>query len=324
MSLSVDARCGYCKNHFSDSKAYRTSDIFGNSFHIAHCQHCGAYSLQPPPDDKLLALAYDDSYYGEQSKKFSFPLVENILDWFRQGRARNISRYLKEGDSLLDIGCGNGYFLFSVGKQKPIKLFGIEPEGGSARRAAQIPGIQLKIGVLEPGDFQPNSLDAITLIHVFEHLTEPATTLDIITGIIKPGGILMMSFPNIDSWQSRMFKGNWLHLDPPRHLFFFRPKDFKQLLKSRGYELISEKHSSLEQNPFGMVQSILNLVTAKREVLFESMKGNKSYTIKYQGFPMLLHKLFFFLSLPVFMLTNFLAALFKKGATVEFVFRKVN
>ena len=80
---------------------------------------------------------------------------------------------------------------------------------------------------LEKNDFAPQSFDAVTLIHVFEHLPDPRQTLEIISEILKKDGILMMSFPNIDSFQSRIFKGKWLHIDPPRHLFFFSPKDFK-------------------------------------------------------------------------------------------------
>ena len=108
------------------------------------------------------------------------------------------------------------------------QIYGVEMPGGSADRAKKIEGLTLKLGHLRIHDFEPNTFDAITLHHVFEHLTEPKRYLEIICEILKPGGHLVISFPNIDSFQSRFFKGNWFHLDPPRHLFFFTPDDFKK------------------------------------------------------------------------------------------------
>ncbi|MCX6273062.1 MAG: class I SAM-dependent methyltransferase [Bacteroidetes bacterium] len=318
------ATCGYCEMKTYGGVRYPTRDIFGNQYQVVQCDYCQAWSLHPRPDEALLRKAYDTSYYGETEKKFSFPLVEDILDWFRDGRARKLLKFVKENDNVLDIGCGNGHFLQSLLKYRKVNIFGVELPGKSAERAARVPGINLKTGSLEMDDFQPVSLHAITLFHVFEHLTAPSSTLDIIDRILMKGGVLIISFPNIGSWQSRIFKGDWLHLDPPRHLFFFTPKDFIALMQKRGYRLLSEKYGSPEQNPFGMVQSILNLFTRKREVLFEELKGNKSYTAEYQGFLMFLQKLFFFVSFPVFMVTNFISAIFKKGATVEFVFQKSN
>lgn len=58
----------------------------------------------------------------------------------------------------------------------------------AAQRAAQIPNIHLKIGELQANDFEPQSIDAVTMFHVVEHLPNPAEVLAIISQIIKPGG----------------------------------------------------------------------------------------------------------------------------------------
>src|ERR1022692_3833977 len=254
--------CGFCKKE--DSRIlYPTFDVFGNNFTINRCNCCKAYFLAPRPDSELLAKAYDDSYYGKKDEKFE-GLVEKFINYFRSRRANRLSKYLADGAIVLDIGCGNGKFLQSLLHFGKYHLNGIEMEGNSAKRAARITEINLKIGALQPYDFKKESVDAISLFHVFEHPTEPKETLDILSDIIKKDGILMISVPNIASFQSRMFKGKWLHLDPPRHLFFFSPKDFKELMLTYGFEILEEKHFITEQNPFGMVQSILNCFTKKR------------------------------------------------------------
>jgi hypothetical protein len=131
-----------------------------------------------------------------------------------------------------------------------------------------------------------------------------------------------MSFPNIDSWQSKMFKGKWLHLDPPRHLFFFAPLDFVEMMKKRGFLLESKKFFSPEQNPYGMIQSTLNLFTKKREVLFENLKGNTAYAPEYGKINIIFQKLFFLGAMPFFMVADVFATIAGKSATVEFTFRK--
>ena len=160
----------------------------------------------------LLKKAYEPSYYGETSEKF-IPLIENLVDYFRAARARYLAKFLNSEAKVLDIGCGNGRFLSYLTKIDNFQLFGTELEGNSARRAALVKGINLKIGELGINDFQPQTFDAITMFHVFEHLKEPVEMLEIISQIIKKDGILLVSFPNIAGFQSKLFKGDWFHME---------------------------------------------------------------------------------------------------------------
>lgn len=313
--------CGFCKS--TNSKTlYKTFDIFENNYSINKCNDCNAYFLAPRPSNKRLEQAYDSSYYGEKEEKFSSPLVEKVLDFFRSGRSCRVSKYLKNGDKILDIGCGNGRFLKYLLNYGKYELYGTEMEGNSANRTSKIPEIKLKIGSLNQNDFLDNYFDAISLFHVFEHLTEPLQTIEIIKKILKPGGIVVFSFPNISSLQSKIFKGKWLHLDPPRHLFFFSPNDFINIMQTNGFDVVKKHYFSLEQNPFGAVQSTLNLTTKKREVFFESLKGNKNYIKEYSKFNLFAQKMFFVFTMPLFAFNDLFLSIIGKSATVELTFKK--
>jgi SAM-dependent methyltransferase len=208
-------------------------------------------------------------------------------------------------------------------KKGNFKLYGTEMQGKAAERTPKSGKIKLKIGKLDANDFPHNSFDAITLFQVFEHLTEPKNTLDIVSKIIKPKGILIISFPNIDSFQSRIFKGKWIHLDPPRHLFFFKPNDFFAEMKKYGFNLINQGHYSMEYNPYGMQQSILNCIIKKRDVLYEYLKGNKDYIKDYSKLNLFLQSMFFKITFPIFVISDLFESYFRKGAVVQFVFRKI-
>ena len=311
--------CGYCRAAKS-LRLYPTQSIFGDNFHINRCLKCNAVFLSPRPTPKQLEIAYGDSYYGQGQQKFT-GYVETVLDWFRQGRARRVSRYVKPPAKVLDIGCGNGRFLGNLIVHS-FKCYGIELPGRAAERAKLIPKLNLTTGKIRPDTYEENFFDAITMWHVFEHMEEPLNTLDIICKILKQGGYLMMSLPNIDSLQSRIFGGKWLHLDPPRHLFFIGASDLISKMKDFGFVLVRQQHLSLEQNPFGFQQSLLNCALSKRDVLFESLKNNDTYTKEYSRFGIYLQKLFYIFTFPLFVLLAVIEASLRRGGTIEMVFKK--
>ncbi len=300
----------------------KTSDIFQNLYEIRQCKDCRAYYLWPFPTKEMLAKAYDVSYYGTNETKFKAGPVEKVLDGFRKHRAGKLAQKLPPRARILDIGCGNGNFLEFLSAISDFELHGIERDMKAASRAMSKQGMTIKTTPLEAGDYPDNYFDAITLFHVFEHLPNAAETLEIIDSILKPGGILYLSFPNIGSLQALLFRGKWLHLDPPRHLLFFTPKEFKALMIKKNFVCQRINYISFEQNPFGMVQSLLNVVLKKREVLFERLKGNNDYAPEYGKFSTFMQKVFFMVSFPVFVILDALVSLFQKGATVTFIFQK--
>ncbi len=312
--------CIYCLQHDYEEK-YPTKGIFDTSYMICQCRACKAFFLAPAPDAEEIARAYDVDYYGRKSEKF-IRFVENLVDVFRTYRSYELSRYIPNHSKVLDIGCGNGRSLLLLKKFGDFELHGTELPGKSASRAKQIDEIRLKLGNIDFDEYPENYFDAVTMYQVFEHLDKPHKTLDVIDRIIKPGGVLILSFPNIKSFQSRLFKGRWFHLDPPRHLFLFKPDDFSELMKNRNYVELKRKYFSAEQNSFGWIQSILNCFYSKRELLYERLKGNKEYGKEYSKANIFLQQLFFVISFPLFLIFDLIESFFRDGATVKFIYRK--
>jgi len=312
--------CRFC-NTTDNFELYSARDTSERLWGINKCNNCKAVFLTPQPTPEQLQMAYDASYYGEGDSKFAFS-VEGFIDKFRRKRAKFLSLRLSPKARVLDIGCGNGRFLQHLSTFGDYELHGIEMEGGSSERAKKVKEIKLKIGTLKKDDYADGYFDAVTLFHVFEHLDNPKETLHLIKSILKEDGTLVISMPNISSWQAKMFKGQWLHLDPPRHLFFFDPYDLIKVMETFGFKLIHKRWMSIEQNPFGWVQSCLNKLTAKRDVLYERLKGNARYAPEYGGSNIFFQKLFLIITLPFFILSDVFESLFHKNGTFQFTFRK--
>ncbi|MGQ9847480.1 MAG: class I SAM-dependent methyltransferase [Bacteroidales bacterium] len=303
---------------------WRTNDINNHIWSIYKCQNCHFYFINPFPSKEQLEEAYDQDYYGKGEKKFSFPFVEHVLDFFRSKRARKLKKYLnsKLDAHILDIGCGNGHFLFYLYKLGFKNLYGIELPGKSAERASKLPSLAIKIGEIENAMYDADVFDAITMFHVLEHTKNPIKILQNIWLWLKENGIVMISFPNIASRQAQKYKGFWLHLDPPRHLNFIAPDDFIVQMDLLGFELVTCHYFSIEQNPFGYIQSFLNKRARKREILFESLKGNKHYLKDVPKKTIIFQYLIFILLMPYFVFIDLIDSWQKKAGTVSFVFKK--
>ena len=318
----IEPICIYCQSKNYSSK-YKFQDIYEDQYSLLKCLDCETYFLNPKPSEKQLARAYNEEYYGKGEKKFN-PTVEKVIDLFRSFKAKGFSRYLPGQGKVLDIGCGNGHFLHYLGKCGEYELHGIEPEGKSAERAEKYKEIRLLKGPLTESSYQENSFDAISLIHVFEHLPNPREIIEIITRIGKPKAILYIEMPNIDSWQARFYKGDWLHLDPPRHLNLMSPERLKKNLHDFGWELIAESYFSPQFSPFGVQQSLLNRICSKREVLYEYLKGNSNYVKEYSWMALKLMQLFHWVTFPLFVFTDAISAISRKGGTFKLIFRKLD
>ncbi len=315
------ASCPFCAR-MAATPWCRTRDERGADYSVWMCRACGTAFLWPAPAEAELIRAYAGDYYGAGDTKFGSN-VEGFRDHFSKSRARHLTRGLNAGARILDVGCGDGRLLRNMQKVGHFDLHGIELPGRAAERAAGTPGIQLHLGTLETLPLPATSFDLITLVHVFEHLPAPRDTLDRLAQLLNPGGRLFLAFPNISSWQACIFRGDWFHLDPPRHLSLVPPRVVVAYLESRGFRLLDTHHLCLEQNIYGWIQSMLNRCDRHRSFLYERLKRNRGYVATRGAGSLAVHAALGGLVLAPAMLLDCASAVAGAGATVEMTFQRV-
>jgi len=241
----------------------------GAKFPLVQCEGCGVHAIFPQPTDEQLTAAYSHEYYGRHGKKF-VGSVASVIGWFQGSRARQVAKLAPAGGRILDVGCGRADFL----RQLQQKDFAVEGTERSAEAAAQAPaGIRIHVGDLIEIDLPVESYDVVTIWHVFEHVRQPAETIRKIRSLLKPDGRLIIAVPNADSDQAKRYGLHWFHHDPPRHLFGFGPQSLTMLLTGNGFDIEKISTHSLEQNPFGEIQSRLNAQGKPRDRLYDQLKG---------------------------------------------------
>ena len=111
-------------------------------------------------------------------------------------------------------------------------------EADEISRAKDIP---VKKGDLKDVDIDEASMDVVTLWHTLEHIQD-LSVLNKISSVLKKNAVLIISVPNIESFQSRIFGKKWLHYNEPYHLHHFSPKSLALLLEKSGFSPFKTKH----------------------------------------------------------------------------------
>ncbi len=226
------------------------------------CSSCKTLFLNPMPKPKDMAF-----YYRTQ---FSYD-VGKIEETRTRSRARNIVRILRRmkpnGKELLDIGSGYGYFLNEAQKQE-YDVTGIEPSKALYTYSKRY----LKAHMINT-DFQSflkinkNNYDIITLIHVIEHLPDPKQTLEQIIGLLKPGGILYIETPNLDSHLYETEQDHYTFLTPPDHLWIFSPSSIRELLKNmKGVSVAKITTTTHPEHFMGILKRKLQITNNKHQI----------------------------------------------------------
>jgi SAM-dependent methyltransferase len=102
-------------------------------------------------------------------------------------------RQVPPGGKILDFGCSSGRLLAPFVREYQCIGFEINAEAAALARSK---GIQMLSDPMEAGR---QSLDAVVLVDVFEHLSQPTQTLVDLAGLLKPGGRMIISTGNADS-----------------------------------------------------------------------------------------------------------------------------
>jgi SAM-dependent methyltransferase len=226
------------------------------SFEVAVCGGCGAGVTLPRLESEALAALYPDEYgpYDTVQGGLAAAISRLIQRW--QGRRALATRPLRalaerEPGRVVDVGCGRGD-LGAYLAERGWRVTGIEPSA-PACSAARARGVDARQGTIETVELEDGAYDAAVFRHSLEHVTDPVAALRRARAALRPGGLVLISVPNFDSWQRRHFGSRWYHLDLPRHRVHFTEPAVRRALERAELEPISITTST---SPVGLPASI--------------------------------------------------------------------
>ena len=151
-----------------------------------------------------------------------------------------VEDYVSPPGRLLDFGCGWGFFL-QVARSRGWKPYGIEPLPGTALHARARFGMDVVADVLRDDTYADDYFDVVTAFQVFEHLPDPNEVLSILRRCIRPGGVILIEVPNIDTWSFRLLGKRHRHFVED-HLQFFSAATLGRLLENHEIEVMETSY----------------------------------------------------------------------------------
>jgi SAM-dependent methyltransferase len=195
-------------------------------FRFPECGACGTVFLDPATPQP--AGIYGSSYFAESAPGgLEASWIRLTLDC----HVRRLGR-VEPGWRVLDVGCGNGAWL-EVLRAKGIVAEGLDPTP-EACAAARAKGLTVHEGWLERNELPDASFDLITANHCLEHSDNPEGFLRGCARLLKPGGVLHLAIPNVESWEAQHAGAAWFHLDPPYHVCLPTQRGLDAVLERSG------------------------------------------------------------------------------------------
>jgi SAM-dependent methyltransferase len=138
--------------------------------------------------------------------------------------------------SLLELGCMTGHFLVRA-QQAGYKVTGLDPDIWATKYAVSEFGVDARPEYLPDAGIDDDSFDVVAAFHTVEHLRDPLGTLREVHRVLRPGGLLVIEVPIIDSLAVRALGPYHRHYVFDHTLFLTR-RTGAELLAAAGFDVV--------------------------------------------------------------------------------------
>jgi SAM-dependent methyltransferase len=233
-------------------------------YRMVRCNSCGLVRSDPVASHATVTRLYEQSTfdYGRE--------VDNLRRTYGAYLAR-LERYHVNKGSILEIGCGNGFFLEEARAQGYRDPRGVEPSEAAIQFAH--PGIRSGIvcAMMGPELFPEAHFDVVCFFQVLDHIFDPAGILETCLQILKPGGLVLCLNHNVEALSARLMKDRSPIIDI-EHTYLYSPRTMKRLFERFGFEV---KETGSVQNRYSLsyLMRLVPLPSALKKSLLALLNG---------------------------------------------------
>jgi 2-polyprenyl-3-methyl-5-hydroxy-6-metoxy-1,4-benzoquinol methylase len=206
-----------------------------DGFSFVRCSRCSAVYQDPSPVFEDLRRRYGEGYFAYEHENESnfFHLMELGL---KDIGFDALTAPLSEPKTFLDIGCATGMLIESM-KRKGWVVKGADICRESAEYGRRTRGVDIFPGTLQEAGLPDNSFSVVHFSHLIEHVPDPRGFLAEVLRVLKPGGYAVITTPNVDGFQARLFRAGWRSAIAD-HLVLFSRRTLGRLLEESGFRTL--------------------------------------------------------------------------------------
>lgn len=198
---------------------------------VVRCDQCSLVYLNPRVRADLIGRGYADAVDPTFVAQDACRIATFTTSLRRLARRHG----LRPAETrILDVGCAGGAFPRAAA-DLGFQVVGVEPSAWLAAEGARRYGLDIRAGTLEELALPPASFDVVTLWDVIEHLPRPDLLLTEVRRLLRPDGLLVVNYPDLDGLVRRVMGWRWpFFLNV--HLTYFTPATIRRLVLRHGFE----------------------------------------------------------------------------------------
>lgn len=228
---------------------------FEGTFTYVQCKRCGLVYMNPQISPDEISEFYPLDYGPHKPKRKNQQDKHVLRNKFKKRPFTTLLlEKLNAHKRLLDVGCGSGSFLHEIKTLTGCEIQGVDLSTTAAKVAKESYDIDIFTGSISECTFPNNYFDVITAWSCLEHVHNPSEVLLKISNLLKNDGLCIISTPNFHSFNSKLFKENWYHLDCPRHLYLYNSRTIARLLEKSGLSIQKIKYDESSKGILGSLQ----------------------------------------------------------------------
>jgi 2-polyprenyl-3-methyl-5-hydroxy-6-metoxy-1,4-benzoquinol methylase len=203
-----------------------------DGFSFVRCRKCALVYQDPRPVFDDLRRRYGGQYfsYELENERTFFGLMRLGL---RDIGFEQLTAPLGAARTFLDIGCATGMLIESM-KNTGWKARGVDLCRESAEYGMAHRGIDIFVGTLEEAAFPAESFSVVHFSHLIEHVPDPRFFLGEVRRILRPGGFAVITTPNVDGLQARLFRQQWRSAIAD-HLTLYSKRTLDRMIRETGF-----------------------------------------------------------------------------------------
>jgi len=241
-----EKKCIICKNGQDTEVLYKENFDFkklndktfsarripdGTHYRFLKCKKCGLIFSSPILEEKEISELYSKSTFNYVSE--SKYLQKTYVEYFK----RHVFKDKFAQKKILEIGCGNGFFLEELEKIGAKNLFGVEPGRASVDKAKQSIKKNIKVAMFKKGLFAKESFDVVCCFHTFDHIVNPDIFLDAIFQLLRKNGKVFFVVHNTKGLSVKLL-GRRSPIFDIEHIYLFNPSNLKRLFEMHGFQKV--------------------------------------------------------------------------------------
>jgi SAM-dependent methyltransferase len=268
-TVLVPTRCAICETDDNAHEIYPANfddeafnaDVFSARrlpdmvhYRIVRCNQCGLVRSDPIIDQETLK-----DLYLQSSLTYSKDIPNLRRTYGRY--LRKMDQYAARKNSLLEIGCGNGFVLEEALAQGFTNVSGVEPSQSAVKNAHPSVRGSIYNDIMRPG-LLTQQVDAICMFQLFDHIPNPNEFLATCFDALLPGGLILCFNHNVNAVSARLL-GEKSPIIDIEHTFLYEPETIRKLFENNGFKVME----------VGTARNYVNLLSVARLFPFpHSMK----------------------------------------------------